>query len=84
VDADDVSYSFRKRQAKKAEDYSTNGILRNQAFLDEIAQALGNCFFRDLTWGEMGMGTSIIKKVQRIRVQSFRIRSYNPISLKER
>jgi hypothetical protein len=32
----------------------------------------------------MGMGTSIIKKVQRFRVQSFRIRSYNPISLKER
>jgi hypothetical protein len=52
VDADDISYSFRKRQTKNPEGYSTNGILRNQAFLDEIAQALGSFIFPDLTWGE--------------------------------
>ena len=57
MDPDDVSYSFRKRQAKNAEGYSTNGILRNQAFLGEIAQALENFIFRDLTRGEMAIGT---------------------------
>jgi hypothetical protein len=48
VDTNDVCYSSGKRQAKNPEGYSTNGILRNQAFLDEIAQALGIFIFADL------------------------------------
>ena len=50
MDADGVFYTSTKHQAKRSEDCSTIGILRNPAFLDQIAQALGKCYFQDLAY----------------------------------